>query len=208
MGVQGSPGRRATAWNRRARCASALVVAVGLALSATSCKRAVAGADCDPATEALATDGTNMLECPAEGSQVPVWGVIRFNEQPVSPVRFLELLRIATGAPVDVERIAVIGDNVIHGVTSVSPSAPNPRPWGVDVTTSRPEGPPGGRSCNIVREPEVAGFIAPDGKVLALVRWTERVGNLEYSYCEEPRLERATVVDATGAPLTLTTVIA
>jgi hypothetical protein len=153
------------------------------------------------------TDGTHVLECPGPESQIPVWGAMVFNEQKVTHERFRELLDLAAGPMVDVQRLALLGRDLNNGSTYVDPTATNPRPYTVRASVDWTGAGSNGRPCNRVSPATVEPRLDADDVVTARVTWTERVGGNRYSYCVEPFLRVDSVTDANGDPVPMLSVI-
>lgn len=179
------------------------VACIGVLVASVTvgCVAAVPGDPCPPGGAVAGTDGTHVLQCPAPDSQLAVWGVVNFNEEPVTHARFRSLMALAAGPMTDVKRVAVIGDNAMHGIIGVDPHETNPRPYALKVTVTWKGGESTGRPCNRVTPPEVEVRLDADGTVSATVRWSERVGQGRYAFCGEPRIGHVSVTDANGHPV-------
>lgn len=188
---------------------SVLTVAVvaGLALSMIGCVPAQAGSSCDPEVQAFGLDGEIILRCHNSYAAYRVWLPERFNEQPVTAAKLGALFRLAAGQMTEVERVAVVGDEVLHGIHSIDPSATNPKPYSVVPALEWPTWNQS-RPCNRVGEPVVQPVIdKTTGVVTAKVTWTERVGESRFQFCDEPQL-RVRVNDANGDEVPLGVLIA
>lgn len=187
------------------RTCSVALATVALAVSAIACVPAQASSNCDPEVETFGVDDGVILRCHNTYAASRVWVPEYFNEEPLTVSKLGELLALADGPMADVRRVAVVGDEVLHGITSIDPAARNPEPYEVHVELEWPTA-AGGRPCNRIGEPVVEPVI-DDEVVTARVTWTERVGGGRFQFCGEPR-PHMTVTDANGDPVPVAVLVA
>jgi hypothetical protein len=168
---------------------------------------AAAHSSCDPKVQAFGIDDGIVLRCEDSYAAYRVWVPQFFNEEPLTSSKLSELLALADGPMTDVKRLAVIGDDVGNGVSSIDRNVRNPEPYEIDVELDWFT-PQGGRPCNRVGDSVVEPMIdEATGIMTTKVTWTERVGDRRFQFCGEPT-QRLTVTDANGDPVPFHTLTA